>query len=79
MVVTGRYYDIYGHVWEDVTDCTAAGPIYSLEDVVACGGKVPWIITVHNQVNKPKKKDKKPRNDFIEKKRDNKDWINKRK
>ncbi len=53
---------INGHWWRDVTDETTAGPTYSLRDVVACGGRTPWIVSsVGSNDLKPKKKIPKER------------------
>lgn len=43
----GSVFNINGHYWQDVTNVTATGPTYKLRDVLACGGRRPWIVSVH--------------------------------
>jgi len=62
----GRIIIINGHAWKDVTNETSTGPVYNLEDVVACGGKTPWIISTSG-TPKPRNK-KRVMSSFIENK-----------
>lgn len=58
-------YNINGYIWTDVTNRTAAGVTYSMRDVVACGGRQPWVISINSGERKPKSSQSKyiPRKD----------------
>lgn len=47
--------NINGHMWIDVTNTTHGGISYPLEDVIACGGRVPDFVSCRSDDYEPKR------------------------